>query len=112
MKNLVLLLVVVLGLSLGACSTKDEIRVENICDRPVTVDVIEIPEGLTAENSFVQSAVVLPGTTAVVAGLVNFGGEDRGILEVLETGWSFNFNDSIFEAQDGLVVLPPAACPV
>ena len=73
--------------------------------------MIEVSEGFTAEDGFIQSAVVQPGATDVVAGLVNFGGADRGVLKVLETGWSIDFDDSMFDAQDGLIVLPLAACP-
>ena len=75
-----LLAVVALGgpLVLGACSTLDEVTVENTCDRPVTGEVVEVSEGFSAENAFIHNAVVQRGSTEIVAGLVNFTAKDRG----------------------------------
>lgn len=78
----------------------------------MTIDVVEIPEGFDAEDGFIQTAMVEPGTSKVVAGLVNFGGEDRGVLQVLESAWSIDFDEKLFDDSDGLVILPAAACPV
>ena len=33
------------------------------------------------------------------------------MLKVLETGWSLDFDEALFDEQSGLVVLPLAACP-
>lgn len=106
----VVLVLSLLAVGLGACSTADDVTVRNACDRDVTVEVLELAEGFPEGLASRHQATIPSGEAAVVATLINFGPDDRVRVTVLRSNWQRDYGSELFEQGDGLVVLSGAAC--
>jgi hypothetical protein len=96
-----------------ACSTMDDVKVSHLCDGPVTVliDHLQVDDAGSRYVAQTWDALAGPGEISVVAGIVNMGSEDLVALKVDISGWQTELARRELRDRDGLIMLPPGACP-
>lgn len=110
------LIVAAMALSVLAagCSTMDDVKVSHPCDGPVTVFINHLQTGSDGPPRYVAQTwteVVATDEVSVVAGIVNLGANDLVRLVVDISGWDVEITRAQLRDRDGLITLPPEACP-
>ncbi len=113
----ILIVGLVITATATACSTMDDVKVSHPCDGPVTVILYHLQAGGTFSDGSPGylgkswKEVAPPDKVTVIAGLVNLGADDRIEVVIDVSGWEVEFTRAEFHDRDGLITLPPEACP-
>ncbi|NNC91962.1 MAG: hypothetical protein HKN80_05680 [Acidimicrobiia bacterium] len=98
-----------LALALTGCSTMDDVKVSHSCDTPVSVTVARVASPGSTDQ--VDQAIVAPSEVTVVTGFINMNADDIVHLTADGSGWEIELTRSELRDRDGVITLPPEACP-
>ena len=115
MKTLIVGFVIVI--TVAGCSTMDDVKVSHPCDGPLTVVIAHLQGGGTLSDGSsaylgkLWTEEAPPNEVSTLAGIVNLGADDLVRVTAHVTGWQSTLTRTEFRDMNGVVTLPPEACP-